>query len=229
MMFNSYRPARFLTLAAAALAVSALSARSDAGVVALGGGWQAEWDSSLDGFVDIQVDAISGNNIFIQKSAQFTQPPSGGLFAPIPIVFRQVAASTIMHIVIEDEIITNQTGSPWTDFHMDILDSGDASFNPAMTAASGGPGPIGFNISPFTTASFTPDNMSLNIGGGVVANGQTWFPGRGSNDGQLWINVNSHTTMPYTVFTLKETPTPTPGVLALLGVAGMLGRSRRRR
>jgi MYXO-CTERM domain-containing protein len=71
--------------------------------------------------------------------------------------------------------------------------------------------------------------MSLNIAGGVVASGSTWFPGRGANDGQLWINVVSAQSGPFTVFTLKETPTPTPGVLALLGLAGVAGRSRRRR
>ena len=33
---------------------------------------------------------------------------------------------------------------------------------------------------------------------------------------------------PFTVFTLSETPTPTPGVLTLLALASLVGRCRRR-
>lgn len=231
MTFTFARPVR--TASFALLAASALlcSGQARAGFTNLGGNWQAEWDPSLDPFVSINLVAIVGDVIHIQKSAQFTQGPDiNGLFPTIPIVFHQIGASTVTHIVIEDEIISNQTGVAWTDFHMDILDSGDASFNPALTLASGGGGPIGFSISPFTQASFANNNMQLNISGGIVPNGASWFPGDGATDGELWINVNSHwngTTG--TIFTLKETPTiPAPGALALLGLAGFVGRSRKR-
>ena len=207
-----------------------IAATSQAGVTVFGNtGWQAEWDASLDGLVDIEFNGTASNAIFIQKSAEFTQGPDiFGFFPSIPIVFRQVALSSITHIVINDEIITNSTGAAWTDFHMDILDNGDAAFNPGLTALSGGAGPIGFTIEPFTVASFANANTQLNISGGTVPNGGIWFPGDGVSDGQLWIDVFSGGPGDFTVFTLKETPTPTPGVLALLGLAGLAGRSRRR-
>jgi hypothetical protein len=70
--------------------------------------------------------------------------------------------------------------------------------------------------------------MRLDIFGGPgIASGTQWFPGDGANDGQLWIHVSALTGS--TLFVLKETPTPAPGALALLGVGLMLGGGRRRR
>ena len=46
----------------------------------------------------------------------------------------------------------------------------------------------------------------------VVANGTQWFPGNGALDGELFIDVVTKPAAPFTVFTLKETPTiPEPG------------------
>lgn len=230
MSFTLAPTSRIASLGLVAAASLFAGTQAQAGFTALGGNWVAEWHNSLDPFVTINFVAIVGDVIHIQKSAQFTQgPDQNGLFPSIPIVFRQIGVSTVTHIVIDDEIITNQTGSTWTDFHMDILDSGDASFNPALTLASGGGGPIGFSIDPFTQAAFSNGNTDLDIWGGQILNGQTWFPGDGAFDGQLWINVNSQWNGQFgTVFVLKETPTPTPGALALLGLAAFAGRSRRR-
>jgi len=235
MPFNSLHTVRLaLVSATGAVALGVLTLPAHAGVVALNfgatvSGWQASWDASLDGLVDIHVNLVNSNTIFIEKSAEFRQGPVNGIFPTIPIVFQQVGASAITHIVIDDEIITNSTGSAWTDFHMDLLDSGNAVFNPTLTAQSGGTSPIGFSVAPFTLAAFANNNTTLNISGGVVPTGTQWFPGSGASDGQLWIDVVSTQSGPGTVFTLKETPTPTPGVLALLGLAGLTGRSRRRR
>ena len=218
---------------AVASAVSFFGATAKAGSVDLCGGaagWRAIWDVSLDPYVQIiasDCSQLANGNVFIQKSAEFTQAPVNGVFPAIPIVFMQTGPTNVSHIVIDDEIITNSTGSPWTDFHFDLLDSGDAVFNPASTAASGGGGPIGFSISPFTVAVFANANTRLDISGGVVPNGGIWFPGDGATDGQLWIDVNPRTSAPFTTFTLKETPTPEPTTLALLAIGGLLMRRRR--
>lgn len=207
-----------------------------AATVDLGGGWEAAWDASLDELVDVTnrvggvVSTPVGDAIFVQKSAEFTQPqnPLTGLFNSIPITFTQNSPDAVRFIVIEDEIITNSTGSDWTDFHMLVQDGPDAFFRPDYTAdplLSGGPGPIGWTIDPFTQAAFSPDNKELDIWGGVVANGTKWFPGDGATNGNLWIEVNPTGS---TTFILKETPTPEPATLGLLALGGLMLRRRRR-
>lgn len=195
---------------------------AQAGVVNIGGGWQASWDSSLDGLVQIVSDGVAGDAVFIEKSIEFT-----GAFNAVPIVFTQIDPNAVSNIVINDEIISNNSGVDWSAFRMQLIDGGDVAFDQASTASSGGSGPIGFSISPFTTASFTPDSMQLNIGGGTVPNGTQWFPGSGVSDGQLWMHVNL-TPGQNKVFTLKESYIPTPGAVALFGVAGLAARRRRR-
>ncbi|MEZ6210162.1 MAG: hypothetical protein R3B46_02805 [Phycisphaerales bacterium] len=195
---------------------------AQAGVVNIGGGWQASWDSSLDGLVQIVSDGVAGDAVFIEKSIEFT-----GGFNAVPIVFTQIDPNAVSNIVINDEIISNNSGVDWSAFRMQLIDGGDVAFDQASTASSGGSGPIGFSISPFTTASFTPDSMQLNIGGGTVPNGTQWFPGAGVSDGQLWMHVNL-TPGQNKVFTLKESYIPTPGAVALFGVAGLAAKRRRR-
>ena len=209
--------------------IACLAVPASAGVVDIGGGWEAVWDSSLDQYVDINPVEVIGDVVFIQKSAQFTQGPVNGVFPSIPIIFRQTAYPAATSIVIDDEIITNSTGFDWTDFHIDLLDGEDVAFDPAASLASGGGGPIGWTIAPFTTAQFTTDLQRLDIAGGIVSDGGLWFPGDGASDGQLWINMLVQESQPYTVFTLKETPTPEPATLSLLAIGGIAMMRRRRR
>jgi hypothetical protein len=219
----------------ASLVIGALlgwSSGAQAGFVDIGGGWSAQWDNSLDGLVDINpVTVIStpdGDAVVIQKSATFTQGPVNGVFPSIPIVFAQTAANAAEFIVIDDEIIRNLTGVDWTDFHMDLVDGGNAVYDPARTAASGGAGPIGFTVLPFQQAAFSGDLERLDIWDGVVPHGAFWFPGDGITDGQLWIDVAPGSDpIEFTTFVLKETPTPEPGSLALLALgSGLLLRRR---
>lgn len=207
----------------ALVAAFAFSTRSNAGVIPLGNsGWEAVFDSSLDPFVDIVVDGETSQAVFIQKFAQFLEPPQGGIFSSINIVFRQTRPGAVPFIVINDEVVTNSTGSPWFDFHFELVDSGDAVFDVARTATSGGPPPIGFSIAPFTQASFGNGNTTLDIAGGTIPNGGIWFPGNGPSDGQLWISTAPRQTAPFTTFTLKELPTiPEPASLAFLAIGGL--------
>lgn len=216
------------TLAAiGAGAALALSGPALGGFVDLDGGWRAIWDDSLDGLVDINslgYDATQ-DALFIQKSAEFTQGSENGIFPSIPIVFQATGMNPASHIVIDDEIIFNNTGEDWHDFHIDLLDGGEVAFDPIKTSQSGGSGPIGWTIDPFQDAAFTADNMRLDIWNGTVSNGSFWFPGDGATNGQLWIDIND--ARQGSVFTLKETPTPAPGAIALLALAGLAGRRRR--
>lgn len=219
------------TLVIASVMGLAAAGSAQAGIQIIGGGWQASWDNSLDPFVDINPDGVStdGTTVFFEKVAQFTQGPVNGIFPSIAIVFSVIPGYTgpiANKLVINDEVITNSTGTAWTDFHMDVLDHGEVVFDPVATAASGGGGPIGFSINPFTQAAFADGNTRLDIWGGVVPSGTQWFPGSGASDGQLWINVNNVSSN--TLFVLKETPTPAPGALALLGLAALVGSRRRR-
>lgn len=212
------------TLSGVAL-IFALSLAPDsrAGVVALGSGWQAEWAPSLDGLVNITSLNFTASTLTISKTATFTQGPVNGIFPSIPIVFRQIGASTVTSIVIEEETLTNSTLVAWSDFHFDLVGSG-VSFNPAATAASG---PNGFVVSPFTNSVFTPDNQRLDIDGGTVANTGIWAPGAGANGGALVINVTSSGVD--TFFTLKETPTPGPTALSVIALGVIMYTPRRRR
>lgn len=206
----------------------AVAGQAYAGFVDLDGGWRAIWDDSLDGLVDINSLGYDPGEdaLFIQKSAEFTQPSVNGIFPSIPIVFQATGMNPASHIVIDDEIIFNNTGEDWHDFHIDLLDGGEVAFDPIKTAASGGGGPIGWTIDPFQDAAFTPNNMRLDIFNGTISDGSFWFPGDGATNGQLWIDVTN--ARQGSIFTLKETPTPAPGALALLAMAGLAGRRRRR-
>lgn len=218
---------RTFTIACVGLVVVWFGAPTNAGVIDLGGGWQASFDPGLDGLVDITVDSVTADTIYIQKAAEFTQPPGPGGFPTIPIVFQQIAPSAITSIVINDESITNSTGFDWTDFHWEILDEPDAWFETLG---------FYFSTSPFDNQTFLDtrnlfvDGFGLGAGGtdAVVADGASWFPGNGPADGELIMNVVSQSQEPFSLFTLKETPTPEPTTLALLSLAGLAAFRRRR-
>ena len=192
-----------------------------AGSIVLGSsGWQASWDPSLDGRVQIVLDAVTADTVLIQKLAEFTQGPGiGGIYPPVIVTFQQIAPTSVRNIVIADEVLTNSTGTTWTDFHMTLVDHGDATFNPTSTFGSG------FTYNPFSNLVFSPDNTQLDLfGGGTVPNGGTFGPGIGN--GELYINVNPSSVAPFTTFSLKEFPTPEPTTLVLLGLGAAFIRRR---
>jgi hypothetical protein len=220
-----YLPARKLFLAIVlCLAASATPARASIMERDLGGGWKAVWDD-LGGLVDVTSNGVLGDAVFIEKSAEFREGPVGGVFPSIVITFTQTESDAVGSIVIDDEIIRNETGVDWTDFHFEVSGGGNVQFDPVATDASDGPDPIGFSIEPFTQAEFAAGNTELDVWDGVVADQSTWFPGDGATDGQLWIDVTPEGD---TSFDLIETPTPEPMTLVLLAGAGLLGMLRRR-
>jgi hypothetical protein len=218
------------TLSLAAVAGLLVVSSANAGYTVLDNtGWKASWDSTLDGLVDIVVsEAPTSSTIFIQKAAQFTQGlDEFGLFHSIPITFEQIGPSTITQIVIQDEIITNSTGYDWTDFHFDLIDRGDAWFKHG-TGFFFTTSPLDHQVWSTDDRSFDVDGFGLGPGGtdAVVPNNTVWYPGDGAFDGNLVIAVNSKAVAPYTVFTLKETPTPEPASLLLLALGAVMLRRR---
>ncbi len=214
------------TVVAAAVVFALAALPASAAVVNLGGGWQASWDTSLDGLVDVVASDFVGDTLFIEKSINFRQAPVNGVYQPVLVQFQQIEALAATHIVIDDEVLTNSSGTSWADFHMELVDeSGGTKFDPVKTAASGGTSPIiGFSISPFTVGAFSSDHKMLDIWGGTVPSGTTWWPGSGSQDGQLWINVTPGPNNSGS-FVLLEQPTttgiPEPATMSLLALGGL--------
>ncbi|MGD8453463.1 MAG: PEP-CTERM sorting domain-containing protein [Phycisphaerae bacterium] len=232
-MTTQFIPHGRVTWLAALLVCGILAtAGAQAETVVLGSsGWAATYDDSWIPYLSLIVDDVSDDTLYLQKSAEFVQPPVGGVFPPIPIQFHQIAWPAVHRFMIVDEIITNSTGCDWTDFHWLLLDGQDAVFNADLTFASG------FYTSPFdnqefnaTCTLFSVDGFGLGEGGSdaIIPNGGVWFPGDGASDGELVIDVVPHEEEPYTVFTLKETPTPEPSAILLLGASLALIAGRRR-
>jgi hypothetical protein len=126
---------------------------------------------------------------------------------PILIDFIQVCPddATVTMIRIADESITNLTSHDWTDFHWILFDGPEAWFDVAASA--------GFTVfPPFTSKVFedfidSPVNNEakrLSAFGGVVPRFTSFFPGAGSGDLKIGIDLSNENPVS---FTLKEVPT----------------------
>ncbi len=215
------------TMIAAAVAGCAGSMASADVVRDLGGGWQVVIADAIADQIDIVSDGVVTINgvrtLIIEKFAEFrSYDPQTGLFGGLQVQFRQTAsdANTATRIIITDEGLYNNTGAAWFGFRMQLIDSGQVGFDPVATFNSN------FTYGPFTSMVFSAGNTQVDFAGGPgVPNGNNWYPGLQS--GGLVIDVNLANQNPV-VFTLKETPTPTPGAAALLGLGAMAGMRRRR-
>ena len=219
---------KFATTIIAAAALLTIPAFANATPIVLGdSGWQAEITDNAN--VGILIDAEYEQFVLIEIVKVFPTPPTGGQFAPISIDFTQIApdANTVALIALNDEIITNNTGADWLDYHWNI--EGDAAFEISSTLNSG------FNVSPFTNIDWTPkagwgaDYASeLNLSGGIVPNGGTFTPGL---DGGALVIKADFSGEDAASFTLNQNPTPEPAtmILAAAGIPLLLKRRRRRR
>ncbi|MGH7290920.1 MAG: hypothetical protein ACREJT_06900, partial [Myxococcota bacterium] len=108
-----YKMATVLATGAMLASVQSVSAGQ---VLNLGGGWQATLLSDNVNLIVDEVDMEAGF-IALQKIAVFDSlDPFSGAPAPINILFTQIApdAQTVSRIIINSEMISNQTGVDWT-------------------------------------------------------------------------------------------------------------------
>ena len=219
------------SLAVVAVAGLGLATTStQAGSITLGtSGWVASWDASLDSRLGLNVEAETTDSIFVEKFATFTANDingDGGFINPMAIVFQKVSPSAVPFIVINDEMVVNQTGQDWDGFRFILLPSnGSVVFDAGQTDIA--PPGSGFSIDPFTASAYNANNTQLDVSGGVVSSvapNNVWTPG--ATSGQLVINTAATTTN-LTAWALKEMPNagfviPLPAA-AWSGLSGLLG------
>jgi hypothetical protein len=189
-------------VAAMALGVLVIAAHdAKAGSIAAGG-WTATWPSHLDGVLELrQIPGESTDRVTLvyEKFADFQGGPDQfGQLPTYPISFQQTSTEAARYIAITDETVINNTGVDWTGFNFTILGgTNGAAISPSLS--------LDFSIDPFTRFNYSDDNKSLTVDGGVVRNGEPWFPGFES--GALVIDaapISSGATLQS--FVLKEQP-----------------------
>lgn len=228
MISSWLKKASVTVVAVAGLGLVAPSVQ--AGNITLGtSGWVASWDSSLDSRLGLNVEGETTDSVFVEKFATFTAGDinsDGGFVNPMAIVFQKVSPSAKPFIIINDEMVVNQTGVDWNGFRFIILPSnGSVVFDAGQTDIA--PPGSGFSIDPFTASAYNANNTQLDVSGGVVgsvAPNNVWTPGVAS--GQLVINTAATTTN-LTAWALKEMPQvgfviPLPAA-AWSGLSGLLG------
>lgn len=199
---------------------------ANAGSVVLGNsGWVASWSDALDGNVAINYDFESRDAVYVEKFINFDGQSDllAGNVDPVAIVFQKVSTNATPYIVMNDEILINNTGMDWTGFEFTLLPSnGAVVFDQGRTDIA--PPGNGFSIDPFTTHAYNANSTILTVGGGVVgtqAGSNIWFPG--TESGGLAIQTNALGTQ-LGAFTLKEMPIGIPlPTAAWSGLSGLVG------
>jgi len=178
-------------------------------------GWRATWATAYDGNVDLISRGTVGGQFFFEKDVTFTAQSAQG----IEIVFERISPSAST-LVINDEVVRNQTGTAWTGFHF-VLASGSIAGTPnfAFATSDGSAGLGDFDITPFTNFAFSDQNTVVSMSGGTVPSGGVWLPGAASNTGLAIVAGNNTDS-----FTLKEIPVAIPlPAAAWTGLSTLLG------
>jgi len=165
----------------------------DSSGAAFSSGWTYEVPDASAGQVNLVFIRTDANGAFyFEKDAVISTNN-----VPLVISFAPIAGQTQKNLVIADEAVRNNSGEDWSGFRM-VLSSTTGTFGFGTTDGSAVGAAGGFAIDPFTTASFTNGTSDLQLGGGTVAAGTTWFPGAQSSTG-LTLNISGNS-----AFLLKE-------------------------
>jgi hypothetical protein len=202
-------------IAAAAAAVLGFGAtQSHAAVLLHSGnvvdGWKISFPSSITLFSD------GGDLLTLEKDPTFFSTEG------LVITFTQLSANASPKIVIQDENVTNESGSDWKGFQFLVGGTRTASFQP-------GAFDNGMDAPPFTNESIDSAHDTINLGGGVLPNGDTAIWGEGGQNplaSDLVINANPG----YGKYCMKqnlsfkEIPVAVPlPAAAWSGMSGLLG------
>lgn len=200
-------------------------------------GWAMVLSSKMEPVVTaVSVYGITDDAVTIEIHKTFNKPiDENGYFSPIIVEFMKTSADATSQIVINDEYIQNDTGSEWSDFHMQLMVSmanPQAGFNPNVID-----GDQLEAVSYATTIGYDGLPIQLNFqntqGGGVPSSSS---PPTGEElfmpafvVGTIQINVDPDMAVG-TRFALKEIPTstPEPATVMILGLGGLAVLKRKR-
>jgi hypothetical protein len=224
-MFLPWKRFRIVCLAGiAGLALTWSSAVAGTTVKSLGGGWVATWDDSQDVDLIVTNSSQTADALILKKVAFFTKQDGFGGVSPIVISSLRQSPTAPQFLVIDEEVVHNQTGLDWIGFQFAIEPSStQAAFDTGATDVS--PPGSGFSISPFTNAVFSDDNRVLTLSGGTVLSAPAlpseFTPGIAS--GALVIDTRANLANRLTDFVFEEQPIIPLPAAAWMGLSGLVG------